>query len=126
MNGKVKRGERRRPLPSRLRRDTFPKGEGRGKRGWKCLRVAAVIFGAAVLMAACDAAVLQTRQAKIDREVELDLSLKNIELVEIYYNPSLKGSVAVDKQTGVMYWFSETGVATVLVDNYGAPRAWKN
>ena len=125
MNGKVKRGERQRPLSSRLRRDTFPKGEGRGKRGRKCLRVAAVIFGAAVLLAACDAAVLEARQAKIDREVALDLSLKNIELVEIYFNPSLKGSVAVDRQTGVMYWVCQDGHATPLIDAEGRPRLWK-
>lgn len=54
----------------------------------------------------------------------LSISLNNIDIEEVYYRPALHGSVAVDQQTGVMYWISETGTATVLVDEWGKPRKW--
>lgn len=84
----------------------------------KKLIIGAMLIVLALGLAAC-------RRAQIDRDVPLDLSLQNIELVEIYYNPSLKGSVAVDRQTGVMYWFSHDGIATALVDEYGNQRLWR-
>lgn len=91
----------------------------------RLLWIAAIAFAAALILTACDHAVLEARQAEIDRDVALDLSLENIELIEIYYNPSLKGSVAVDRQTGVMYWFGQDGAATLLVDANGKPRLWR-
>lgn len=84
----------------------------------KAIILAAVISVLAAALTAC-------HQAQISSAPPLDLSLQNIEFVEIYYNPSLHGSVAVDKQTGVMYWFSESGVATMLVNSYNSPRIWK-
>ena len=93
--------------------------------GRRALRIAAAILALCALAVGCDRAVLAARQAKIDREIALDISLQNIELVEIYYNPSLKGSVAVDRQTGVMYWFGQDGGCTPLVDVNGRPRIWR-
>lgn len=90
----------------------------------KARMIAAVVLALAVLAAVVDAAALAHRQAQIDRDVALDLSLNNIELIEIYYQPSLKGSVAVDRQTGVMYWFGQDGTATLLVTADGKPRIW--
>ena len=85
----------------------------------KKLMIGALMIALALGLAAC-------RTAQIDRDVPLDLSLQNIEFVEIYYNPSLQGSVAVDRQTGVMYWFSRGGVATALINETGRPRVWRD
>ena len=64
------------------------------------------------------------RGAAYDADTPLHISLNNIEIEEIYYRPQLHGSVAVDRQTGVMYWISEAGEATLLVDAKGRPRRW--
>ena len=63
---------------------------------------------------------------RISEDSLLNLSLQNIEFVEIYYNPKLGGSVAVDRQTGVMYWFNQDGVATALINEEGRPRIWRD
>ena len=82
------------------------------------LATSVVILLAAILVSC-------TEQAKFDAEnARLDVSLNNIDICEIYYRPALKGSVAVDKQTGVMYWISQDGHATLLVDAKGRPRVW--
>jgi hypothetical protein len=88
-----------------------------------------IIIPAALLAIAAVMAVVLAQAGRSDSIADnppLDLSLNNIEFVEIYYNPSLKGSVAVDKQTGVMYWFSRDGIATLLVDAENRPRIWRN
>ena len=85
----------------------------------KKLIIGAVLIALALGLTAC-------RRAQIDRDMPLDLSLRSIEFVEIYYNPSLQGSVAVDRQTGVMYWLSRDGVATVLINEEGRPRIWRD
>lgn len=90
----------------------------------KKIIIPVMLLAIAAVLAVALAAAGQT--GRIDDEPPLDLSLNNIEFVEIYYNPSLKGSVAVDKQTGVMYWFSKDGVATLLVDAENRPRIWRN
>ena len=54
------------------------------------------------------------------------LSLQGIEFAEIYYNPSLHGSIMADKISGVMYWVGEGGAATLLVDDRGRPRVWRS
>ena len=81
--------------------------------------IASVVILAAAIIASC------VTQAEFDAEnARLDISLNNIDICEIYYKPALKGSVAVDRQTGVLYWISESGTATLLVDAKGRPRTW--
>lgn len=85
----------------------------------KVAMLASALFLLAVIMISCG------QKAAFDAEnTTLDASLNNIDICEIYYKPALKGSVAVDRQTGVMYWISQEGNATLLMDAKGRPRVW--
>ena len=83
----------------------------------KKIIAAAAALAIALALAGCG-------RQKWDSGTPLDISLNNIDIEEVYYRPALHGSVAVDRQTGVMYWISETGAATLLVDEWGKPRKW--
>lgn len=100
------------------------RSENRKKRrparhlGIKVLIFAAAAFLVALAVCAADQAML------VAQNPPLDISLQNIEIEEIYFNPSLKGSIAADRQTGVLYWISQDGAATLLVREDGKPRLW--
>lgn len=83
-----------------------------------------VILASALILLAAMLAGCVTRGAH-HRNAPLEISLSSIDIEEVYYRPSLHGSVAVDKQSGVMYWISEAGAATLMVDKKGKPRIWR-
>ncbi len=85
----------------------------------KTLMLAGALALLAALLAGC------AGRADKGAETPLHISLSTIDVEEIYYRPALHGSVAVDRQTGVMYWISESGIATLLVDAKGRPRTWR-
>jgi len=91
----------------------------RWPRACRIMALLALAIIAATALASC------AQNARYDEaNATLDVSLNNIDLEEVYFRPALHGSVAVDKQTGVLYWISETGNATLLVDEKGRPRIW--